>query len=140
MTVLDTNVVSELMKGTPDPSVFHWVASQPPTALFTTAVTMAEVFYGLELLPQGRHRRDLTSAAERMFEVVFRARVLPFDTDAASVYGELAASRQKAGRPSAPFDLQVAAIARSRGAAVATRNTADFDLCDLTVIDPWRTQ
>lgn len=140
MIVLDTNIVSELMKPDGEPAVYQWAAKQPRTGLFTTTITMAEVFYGLELLSRGRKRLDLTAAATSLFEEIFKDRVLPFDTDAATVYPAVAASRRKIGRPISPFDAQIAAIARSRGAALATRNTADFEFCELTLINPWQSK
>jgi len=137
MIVLDTNVVSELMRPDAAPLVFEWAARQPRSALFTTTVTMAEIFYGLELLAKGRKRLDLTAAATTLFETSFSGRVLSFDTDAAALYATIAAARRKAGRPIAPFDAQIASIALSRGASLATRNTADFELCGIPLINPW---
>ena len=137
MIVLDTNVVSELMKPDAAPPVFNWTAKQSSSSLFTTTVTMAEIFYGIELLAHGRKRLDLTTAARTLFEGIFRDRVLAFDIQAATLYPTMAAARRKSGRPIAPFDAQIAAIALSRGAALATRNTDDFDRCGLQLVNPW---
>jgi hypothetical protein len=137
MIVLDTNVVSELMRPEPSPRVLRWLAKVPSRELFTTAITQAEVLYGIELLPKGKRRISLESAAKGMFEEDFADRILPFDADAARVFPQIAAARQAAGRPVTQFDAQIAAIARSRGAAIATRNTADFEGVGVTVLNPW---
>ena len=137
MIILDTNVVSEAMKPAPAAAVFRWLSSQPASKLFVTTVTQAEILYGLELLPKGRRRAALQSTAEAMFEVDFAGRILPFDSDAARILPDIAASRRASGRPIAQLDAQIAAIARSRGAELATRNTADFEHCGITLINPW---
>lgn len=139
MIVLDTNVVSELMRASPTPAVQRWVAAQPATSLFTTAITQAEILHGVLLLPKGRRRAAIEAAAMSMFSEDFAARVLPFGGDAALAYAEIAAARRRMGRPISNLDAQIAAIARSTGAAVATRNTADFEDCEVELIDPWCT-
>ena len=101
MIVLDTNVISELMRRLPDPRVMTWIADQQTAGLFTTTLTQAEIFYGLELLPDGRRRDDLLTAARAMFEIDLAGRVLPFDSDAALVYPQIAAGRKQGGNPSA---------------------------------------
>lgn len=137
MIVLDTNVVSELMRAAPDAHVMNWLEQQPVAGLFTTAPNQAEIFYRLALLPDGRRREALMAAARLMFDADFAGRVLPFDAEAASIYPEIAAGRRHAGRPISQFDAQIAAIVRSRGARLATRNKRDFEDCGLTVVDPW---
>lgn len=137
MIVLDTNVISELMRREPDATVMAWIGEQPIAGVFTTTLTQAEIFYGLALLPEGRRRDDLLAAARPMFEVDLAGRVLSFDTDAAGVYPEIAAGRKLAGRPISQIDAQIAAIVRSRGARLATRNVADFADCGITVVNPW---
>jgi predicted nucleic acid-binding protein len=137
MVVLDTNVLSELMRPRPAPAVEIWVAAQPSASLFTTAVTQAEVLLGLALLPPGRRRSGLLAAADAIFEVDLAGRVLSFDSAAAREFAVIAASGRQAGRPIAQADAQIASIARSRGAALATRNVADFEVCGVRVIDPW---
>lgn len=137
MLVLDTNVISELMRPVPSASVFEWVGRQPGASLFITTVTEAELRYGLVLLPEGERRRQLLEAFERMIEQDFAGRVLPFDRLAARAYAEIVADRRNAGRPIAQFDAQIAAIARSRDAGVVTRNVRDFSDCGFAVIDPW---
>lgn len=138
MIVLDTNVLSELMRAAPAANVKKWVAAQPATSLFITAITQAEILYGISLLPKGRRRTAIEAAAKAMFEEDFDARILPFGGDAAVAYAEITTVRRRMGRPISNFDAQIAAIARSTGAAVATRNTADFDDCGVELIDPWQ--
>ena len=138
MTVLlDTNVVSELIRKAPDPAVEAWVAGHPLEKLFFSAVGEAELRYGAAILPAGRRRESLVSEIEAMLRDAFEERVLPFDSEAARVYAEIAAMRRSAGRPVPPADCQIAAIARSRDMAVATRNVRDFEDMDIEVIDPW---
>jgi predicted nucleic acid-binding protein len=139
MTVLDTNVLSELIPPRPAPQMMNWFASQPASSLYTTTVTQAEIVYGLELLPKGKRRRALEAAVDAMFDEDFASRLLPFDADAARIFGRIAASRRLAGRPIWHSDRQIAAIARSHGAALATRNTADFEKCGVEVVNPWTT-
>ena len=135
--LLDTNVVSELMRKVPDPSVALWAAGQPLEDLFFSAVGEAELRYGAAVLPAGLHRESLASDIERMLSEAFGNRILPFDSDAARVYADIAARRRSAGRPVAPADCQMAAIAGSRGMVVATRNVRDFEDADIRVVDPW---
>ena len=137
MIVLDTNVLSELMRPAPSEAVLRWVGGQPAASLFTTTVTQAEILFGLALLPEGRRRSDLLMAAEQMFVEDFAGRVLPFDAMAATAFAPIAAGRRQKGRPTGAFDAQIAAIASSRGAALATRNVADFMDCGLPIVNPW---
>jgi toxin FitB len=137
MIVLDTNVLSELMKRTPTPRVVDWVAAQPATSLFTTSITQAEILHGIMLLPSGRRRSAIEAAAEAMFTEDFGGCILPFGRDAARAYARIAADRRRAGRPISHFDAQIAGIARSAGAAIATRNVVDYDRCGVSVINPW---
>ena len=137
MIVLDTNVVSELMKSAPDAAVGRWIAEQQPTGLYTTSITEAEILHGILLLPAGKRRAGLEAAAEAMFEEDFGGRVLPFGSDAARGYAQIAAQRRRAGRPISSFDAQIAAIARMARAAIATRNVDDYDGCGIKVINPW---
>ena len=137
MIVLDTNVLSELMRGSPDSRVLGWLDREDARGLFVTAVSEAEIRTGLGLLPDGRRRREWTVAADRVLVEVFRGRVLPFDAAAARVYSEITSKRRAAGRPISQFDCQIAAIARSRGMGVATRDVEGFAGCGVEVIDPW---
>ena len=138
MTVLlDTNVVSELMRGAPNPVVAVWAAGRRLEDLFFSAVGEAELRYGAAILPAGQRRETLLSAIERMLDEAFDSRVVPFDSDAARAYAHIAAMRRTAGRSIGPADCQIAAIARSRRMAVATRNVGDFEDIGIEVIDPW---
>ncbi len=137
MIVLDTNVISELMRSNPDPHVLAWLAPQPVESLFTTALTQAEILYGLALLPSGRRQDALLAAARAMFENDLAGRILPFDSEAARAYAEIAAGRRQGGHPISQIDAQIAGITRSRGARLATRNVRDFEACGVEVIDPW---
>ena len=137
MIILDTNVLSEALRPLPSGVVVRWLAAQEPEAVFTTAITQAEVLYGIELLPPGKRRLRLSAAIEKMFAQEFQGRILPFDDEAARAFAKIVADRDAAGRPIAQFDAMIAAIARSRHAAVATRNTADFERCGIQLIHPW---
>jgi len=135
--VLDTNVLSEEIRQSPSPKVLRWFEEQDPVSVFTTAVTQAEMLYGLESLPVGRRRSTLQQAIEKMFEEEFLGRILPFDEDAARSFAKIVAARDALGRPISQFDAMIGAIAKSRHAALATRNVADFQGCGLRIIDPW---
>ena len=137
MIVLDTNVLSEALKPLPSSIVLRWLAAQQPLSVFTTTITEAEVLYGVEALPAGKRRMRLLAAVEKMFAEEFAGRILPFDEDAARAFAGVVAARDRAGRPISQFDAMIAAIARSHRAAVATRNTADFQHCGIDVINPW---
>ena len=138
MILLDTNVLSELMKREPHARVVAWVQKQPAMDLGTTAVTEAEIFYGIELLSKGRKREGLLAAAETMFIEDFAGRVFGFESDAARNFARIAAHRRALGKPISHADAQIAAITRTRGAKLATRNVDDFADCDIDLIDPWR--
>jgi hypothetical protein len=135
--VLDTNVLSEALKPLPSHIVLGWLAAQQPLSVFTTTVTEAEVLYGVETLPPGKRRLRLLAAVEQMFAEEFAGRILPFDEDAARAFARIVAARDRARRPISQFDAMIAAIARSHRAAVATRNTGDFQGCGIDVINPW---
>ena len=137
MILLDTNVLSELMRPEPDVRVLHWVGGQPATRMFTTSITEAEILHGILSLPSGRRRQAFEEAARAMFEEDFAGRVLGFGSDAARPYASIACDRRRAGRPISQFDAQIAAIAAANRAAVATRNVSDFEGCGVEVIDPW---
>jgi predicted nucleic acid-binding protein len=117
--------------------VAAWIAAQPADLLFTTALSQAEILSGLAIMPDGRRRRDLEAAARIMFLEDFDGRVLPFDMKAAAAYGDIFASRQRAGRPATTIDLMIASIARSHGASMVTRDTGGFQDCGVTLINPW---
>ena len=140
MYVLDTNVVSELMREQPQAEVLVWMDRQLTDNLYVTAVTESEIRTGIAILPDGERRRGLTAAAERAFGVLFAERILPFDSDAAQVYAVVAVTRRTAGHPITQADCQIAAIARSLGASVATRDVKGFEGCGIDVINPWAEQ
>jgi toxin FitB len=137
MIVLDTNVLSEAITPNPCTGVASLLAHQPRSSLFTTAVTKAELLYGVELLPQGRRRFALHAAIMRILTELLSDRILPFDSDAAEAFSRIAASRRAMGRPISEADAQIASIVHSRSAALATRNTADFEHCGIKVLNPW---
>jgi predicted nucleic acid-binding protein len=137
MLLLDTNILSEMMRPEPECKIVDWIVRQPSAELFTAAVCQAEIFAGLAILPGGRRRSDLEEAAHAMFADDFDGRILPFDTEAAACYAEIFAARRNVGRPSGVIDLMVAAIARVRGASVVTRNVADFEGVGVVIVNPW---
>jgi len=135
--LLDTNVLSALMSVRPPPEVAAWLSVQPVDQLFTAAVCQAEILAGLAVLPEGRRRSALETAAQSMFREDFAQRILPFDTETAQSYASLFATRRQSGRPIATVDLMISAIARVHGATVVTRNFSDFDGYGVPVVDPW---
>ncbi len=135
--LLDTNVVSELVRKSPNPAVVTWVSAHALEDLFLSAVSEAELRYGVAILPVGRRRDRMFFQIEAMLREAFEDRVLPFDSDAAGAYGNIAAGRRSTGRPVAVADCQIAAIAASRGMAVATRNVRDFENMGIEIVDPW---
>jgi toxin FitB len=139
MIILDTNVVSELMRQQPAVQVAAWVRGRDRRELRTTAITLAEIRFGIAKLAAGRRRDVLTDAADDVFRA-FADQVLPVDTAAAEQYAIIASGRERAGRPISAFDALIAGVCRSRGAALATRNLADFELTGVELIDPWTWQ
>ena len=137
MIIVDTNVVSELMRPSPSRQVRNWVSAQAPGELCTTAITVAEIRYGLERLADGRRKQSLLSAVTEVF-AAFSDYIQPFDADAAIWYATIVARRDRVGLPIDGFDAQIAAICRIRGAALATRNAKDFRETGIDVIDPWQ--
>jgi predicted nucleic acid-binding protein len=135
--LLDTNVVSELMRPEPSARVMGWSNARTPTALFLSAVSEAEVRRGVAILPEGRRRDALKAQVDVMIAMRFTGRIAPFDSAAAIHYADVVAPRRAARRPISEFDAQIAAIARSRGFALATRTVADFEGCGVPLIDPW---
>jgi len=137
MILLDTNILSEVLRTAPEPRVLDWMGRQAASSLFVTTVTQAEILYGIAILDKGRRRDELAAAALLMFAEDFSGRLLAFDGDAATAFAEIAAARRGMGRPISQFDAQIAAIARSRGAILATRNSRDFEHCGIEIVDPW---
>lgn len=140
MIILDTNVLSEIMRVNPAPPVAEWVVGQIRSELFTTAITEAEIFFGIQLLPLGKRRDSLLLAAEAILADDFAGRILPFDSAAAHAYSIIATQRRASGRPISDLDAQIAAIARTQKAALSTRNVSDFENCGIELIDPWQAE
>jgi toxin FitB len=137
MIVLDTNVISALMQRPADAAVVAWLDRQPSESVWTTAVTVFEVLFGLKLLAPGRRRRQLEDAFTRSVEEDFQRRVLPFDGDAASQAAQHAAAQRAAGKPVDFRDLEIAGIVSARRATLATRNTRHFQGLEIDVVNPW---
>lgn len=137
MIVLDTNVVSELLRPAPAQQVESWLSAQDGALIYFTTVGEAELRHGVSILPAGKRRTALTAAIDGILDEDFRDRILPFDRPAAHAYAAIAAQRRAAGRPISQFDCQIAAIVRAHGASVATRNTVDFEHCGIQLINPW---
>jgi predicted nucleic acid-binding protein len=137
MIVVDTNVVSELVKLSPAPAVVEWFAAQTQRDLYTTTITQAEVLFGIELMPKGRRRSTLQGAMARIFDEIFLGRVLSFDEGSAYAFAMIATKHRTSGRTIGEMDSQIAAIALSCGASLATRNVRDFDDCGVELINPW---
>ena len=135
--VVDTNVASELMRPAPSDRVSAWVRSISGKDLCTSAVTIAEIRYGIERLPDGRRKDTLRSAANEIF-AMFSDQILPFDADAAEQYAVIVSGRERLGSPIGGFDAQIAAICRARGAVLATRNARDFADTGIDVVNPWQ--
>ena len=137
MIILDTNVISELMRPTPSAQVSDWIAQQPAAELFTTAITEAEILLGIEQLGPGKRRDGLLRAAERMFAEDFGGRILGFESDAAQAFAMIAAATRALGKPIHHADAQIAAITKLRHGKLATRNAKDFENCGIAVVNPW---
>jgi predicted nucleic acid-binding protein len=137
MIVLDTNVLSELMKPAPNPEVVRWVDAQEPRDVAVTAVTMAEILHGVARLPEGKRKAALLELAADLFSEEFAERVLPFDGVAATYYADLVVTRERVGRPVSMADAQIAAICLSHEALLATRNTRDFEGVAIPLVNPW---
>jgi predicted nucleic acid-binding protein len=136
--LLDTNVLSELMRADPDAGVMAWFERRAGVAFHISAITRAEILLGIALLPAGKRRDGLIRAAEQMFTEDFTSRCLPFDSAAASEYALIVAARTRAGKPISTEDAQIAAVAFTRGMILATRNTRDFDNIEgLALVNPW---
>jgi predicted nucleic acid-binding protein len=138
VTILDTNVLSALMRTRPDVAVVRWLDRQPADSIWITSVTVFEARFGLALLPEGKRRLGLERAFERVVEDDLANRVLYFDSVAAAAAAQLAAERQRVGRVVDLRDTLIAGIAQARRATIATRNTKHFEGLDVPIVDPWR--
>ena len=137
MIVLDTNVVSELMRLEPAAGVLDWVDRQPSAEVYLTAITVAELLYGVARLPDGQRKVDLAGRIEALLSEDFEHRVAPFDETAAAHYADIVVRRERAGRPISTADAQIAATCRSHGALLATRNVDDFTDTSVVIVNPW---
>ncbi|MFI4992482.1 MAG: type II toxin-antitoxin system VapC family toxin [Solirubrobacterales bacterium] len=140
MVLLDTNVLSELVRPEPDEKVVSWLDSLDAATVATTAITAAELLYGVARLPDGRRKQQLSEAIDGLIEEDFDGRIEPFDVTAATHYAALVSDRDTLGRPISVVDAQIAAIARKLEATLATRNIDDFKDTGIDLIDPWEPQ
>lgn len=138
MTLLDTNVISELVRAQPDPTVTAYLRSLAPETMFTAAVCEAEIQYGLARMPAGRRRDELVARVRAFFATGFQGQVLPFDSSCAALYGKIRADREAAGASVAVEDIMIAATARAHGAVIATRNLKHFAGCGVPLVNPWQ--
>lgn len=137
MILLDTNVLSELMRAKPAPQVLEWVDAQPVGDLVITSITVAEILYGIARMPDGKRKQGLLDVASVMFDEDFAGNILPFDADAAVHYAEIAAETEAKGRVVDMADAQIAAIGRLHDAVIATRNVRHFETLGVALVDPW---
>lgn len=137
MILLDTNVLSELMRAKPAPQVLEWVDAQPAGDLVITSITVAEILYGIARMPDGKRKQGLLDAASVMFDEDFAGNILPFDADAAVHYAEIAAETEAKGQVVDMADTQIAAIGRLHDAVIATRNIRHFETLGVALVDPW---
>lgn len=137
MILLDTNVLSELMRAKPDQQVLSWVDAQPSSEFVICSITVAEILYGIARLPEGKRKLSLLEMAKAMFEQDFAGCILSFDEQAAEHYAEMAADSESRGRAVDMADLQIAAIGVSHRAVIATRNTRHFEHLGVALINPW---
>ena len=137
MIILDTNVLSELLRPRPDGRVIAWFDAQPEEELFTTAITVQESFYGAELLPDSPRKSSLMSRLEQMYDEIFAGRILPFDDISARYTAVLLGHSRRNGVTIHQANAQIAGIVAQHGAALATRNTRDFERAHIRIADPW---
>lgn len=140
MIILDTNVISETQKPEPNPSVMAWLDSLDLSSTYLTAITVAELFYGVDQLPEGKRKSALSDGVSNLVETTFRGRILPFDATAAYYFGTMVASARKQGHTVTFPDGAIAAIARANNhAAVATRDVSPFKAMRIDIVNPWDT-
>ncbi len=138
MIVLDTNVISELMRPEPNPAVVTWVSAQPASSLYTTSINRAEILYGVAALPAGRRRETFAAVVAAIFAEEFAGRVLPFDGEAPEHYARIVTTRRAAGTPIESFDALIAAVTAAAGFRIATRDVGGFTGCGLDILNPWQ--
>lgn len=138
MIILDTNVISEIMRPTPDPAVGTWLAAQDSLDLTTTTITIGEIQRGIVRLPAGKRRKDLEARFSAFLEEAFSGRLLAFDKDAAFACAAVSAARERKGLHADAVDMMMAGVVKSAGARLATRNTSDFEECGIALTNPWR--
>ncbi|ORE97200.1 type II toxin-antitoxin system VapC family toxin [Aurantimonas sp. 22II-16-19i] len=138
MIVLDTNVLSEVIKVAPHPAVRNWFIGLQPASVCITAVTEAELRYGAEILPDGKRKTSLLKAIDSTITLAKGGGTVPFDREAAEQFALIAAARRRSGRPTSLPDCQIAAIVRARNLVLATRNIKDFTDCGIALVDPWK--
>jgi len=137
MIVLDTNVISEVLRPVPAPAVLNWLRSARRSELWTSSIVVAELFSGVDLMPPGKRQQVLREKMEQMISVLFTGKVFTIDLAAARAYGPILAARQRMGRPIDEMDALIAAAALANGATLATRNIADFEHCGIPLVNPW---
>jgi toxin FitB len=138
VTILDTNVLSEVMRPSPSNLALRWMSARRAIdPVFITTITVAEILYGIEILPVGKRREKLSTESDAMFREDFAGRILAFDEAAARLFAQVASERRRLGRLISELDAEIAAIAHVHGAALATRNTADFEGCGIRLVNPW---
>ena len=137
MIIIDTNVISELLRPNPEPAVEAWLGTQDGLSIYLTTISEAELRYGVTIMPNGKRRDALATAVDCILREDMTGRILPFDSAAARAYATIAATHRTAGRPIAQADCQIAAIVLAHGAPVATRNTPDFEDYGIDLINPW---
>lgn len=137
MILIDTNIISEMMKPMPNTNVMNWLDQQEVIKLYVSTVTIAEIAYGINALSEGNRRNVLEESFHSVLREAFEHRILPFDEVAAHLYGKIMTRRKELGKPLSILDGQIAAIARANNFTVATRNSKDFADCDLNLINPF---
>jgi predicted nucleic acid-binding protein len=137
MIIVDTNIISEMMKPSPSTNVMAWFDRQEVTQLFVTTITIAEISYGINVLPNGNRRDLLENAFDKALRAAFEHRILSFDENSAHLYGKIMSRRKALGQPLSIPDGQIAAIASANSCSVATRNTNDFTECGVDLINPF---
>jgi hypothetical protein len=137
MIVLDTNVISEVLRPIPEPAVLEWLRSMSRSDLWTSSIVVAELFSGVDLMPSGKRQQTLREKMEQMVSTIFTGRIVTFNFAAARAYGPILATRQRMGRPIDEMDALIAATALTNRATLATRNIADFEHCGIALVNPW---